>query len=535
MSIVSVSIKRPIMVACIAIVCMAVGWKAFNSLGVDLFPDITVPIVSVRTTYYGAGPSEVETQVSKYIEDEVNTISGLKRLRSINYEAYSVVIVEFNQGTDIKYAEQQVRDKVSMIRYKLPDDIEEPIIERIDPNDQPVVVVALRANGLTESELYDVADLTVKSKLEQVDSVGNVEIIGGREREIHVIMDRDKLKDRELSAQMVYSRLSGTGENIPSGKINRGMNEMSFRSLGQFENLKDISNTVINLYNNDNPTRVKDIATVKDTLKDEENRAYVNGEQVLILEVYKQTGANTLAVVNGVKNNFDKINKELSYLPGSPSIEIVRDGGRTIQINVDDVIETIMLTILLTIIVIFLFLQSVSSTFIACTAIPVSLIGAFALMLVSNFTVNIITLLALSLAVSMVIDDAILIKENVFRHAEMGYKGKMAAYLGANQVLFAVLATSATLIAVYLPVAMMSGVIGQFLKQFGLVICFTTIISTLNALTMSPMLAAYLPDKILTEEEKKRSIKRKLFGWLDWTQNLMEKWYLKLLNLIKLH
>ncbi|HSQ98200.1 MAG TPA: efflux RND transporter permease subunit [Rickettsiales bacterium] len=531
MNIVDLSIKRPIFMSCIAIVFMVVGLKAYKMLGVDLFPDVTIPVVSIKTTYQGAAPREIETQVTKYIEDEVNTISGLKRITSENYDSLSVVIAEFKLGTDVKYAEQEVRNKVSLIEHKLPDDADKPIIERVDPNDQPVIVLALKADGLSESELYDVADLFVKTKLEQVNDVGSVDIIGGRQREIHVILDRDVLKERELSASAVSQRLSGAGENISSGKVNSGNKEIAFKSLGEFGNLKDVGDTVINLYNNDNPTRIKDIATVEDTLEDESSRVYMNGEKVLTLRVFKQSGTNTLAVVNGIKNNFDKINSELSTMKGSPRIELIRDGGRTIQMNVNDVFETIIITIILTIIVIYLFLQSVSSTFIVSTAIPVALIGAFALMLISNFTVNIISLLALSLAVGMVIDDAILIKENVYRHAEMGYKGKEAASIGSKQVFFAVLATSSTLLAVYVPVAFMKGVIGQFLKQFGLVIAFTTIISTLNAITMSPMLSAYLPDKIESEEEKKRSLKHKFLSWFDALQSLALKGYLKVLNI----
>lgn len=530
MNIVTLSIKRPIFMSCIAIIFIAIGLRAYKMLGVDLFPDITLPIVSIKTTYSGASPREVETQVTKYIEDEVNTISGLKKITSKNYESLSVVIAEFNMGVDIKYAEQQVREKVSIIEYKLPEDVDKPIIERIDPNDQPVAVIALRASNLSESELYDVADLFVKTKLEQLNDVGSVDIVGGRQREIHIILDRNKLKERELTAFMVSQRLSGAGQNISSGKVNSGLQEISFKSLGEFENLKDVGETVINLYNNDNPTKIKDVAIVKDTLQDEKSRVYVNGEKVLALRIYKQSGTNTLAVVNGVKKNFARINQELSKIKGSPQIEIIRDGGRSIQMNIDDVFNTIILTIILTVIVIYLFLQSVASTFIVSTAIPVALIGAFALMLLSNFTINVISLMAFSLAVGMVIDDAILIKENVYRHAEMGYKGKMAASLGSKQVLFAVLATSFTLLAVYIPVSFMKGVIGQFLKQFGLVIVFTTVISTINAITMSPMLSAYLPDKIETEEERKRSWKHKLLFWFDGLQSLSLKGYLKILN-----
>jgi HAE1 family hydrophobic/amphiphilic exporter-1 len=533
MSIVSLSIKRPIFVSCIAIVFMVLGYRSLKTLGVDLFPEMNVPVVVVQTIYEGAGPTEVESQVTKHLEDKINTVSGIKKIRATNYESLSVVVAEFNPEVDVKYAEQQVRDKVNAVKYLLPDDIDDPIIERVDPNDVPIVVLTLNADNVDEGQLYDIADLIVKPKLEQIRNVGSVKIIGGREREIHVLLDSNKLVSREMSATNVYNRLLGVGQNIPSGSVDTGLNQIAFRSFGEFLSVKDIENAVINFHNNDNPTKVKDVATVKDTLKDEKTRIYVDNKQVLGFEIYKQTGSNTLSVANEVKDNLEKINMELKDANGeikNLSLKLVRDGSRSIKINVDDVVETIIITIILTIIVIYLFLQNLSSTFIVCSVIPVALIGTFFLMDISNFTINIITLLSLTLAISTVIDDAILVKENTFRFAEMGYYGKKAAYLASTEVIFAIIATSLIMVAIYVPVSSMKGQIGSFLKQFGLVIVYSILISTTNALTMSPMLSAFMPDKILSKKDRKKTLNYKLLGWFDYTIVITKKFYLKLLR-----
>lgn len=490
MNLVDLSIKRPTFITCIVVVMLAVGYWCLTKLGVDLFPNVTFPVVTVSTPYPGASPSEIETLVSKPIEDEVSTISGMKRLSSINSEGVSTVIAEFTLETDVKYAEQQIRDRVSAAKRKLPKDILEPVIRRIDPGDQAVLVLSVEAD-LPEQQLFELADTVIKPKIEQVNQVGLVEIIGGREREIQVQLDRKKLKSFEISASQVANRLSAAGENVPVGKVNEGKTELSFRSLGQFNSVNDIEKTIVNFYGSDVPVTLKDIGSVQDTLKDESSRAFVNGKKSLFINVYRQSGSNTIAVVKGVLKQMDKLSAELQNQAGKPKINVIRDASSWIQANVADVKESIFIGIALAVIVVFYFLGNGRSTFITGMALPNSLIGAFILMAMAGFTINIMTLLALSLAVGLLIDDAIVVRENIFRHIEMGKDPETAARVGTKEVQLAVIATTFTVLAVFGPVGFLKGVVGQFFKEFGLTICFAMLISLFDALTVAPMLSAY--------------------------------------------
>lgn len=489
-SLANLSIKRPTFITCIVLIMLAVGWSSMKRLGVDLFPDVTFPVVTVSTPYPGAGPSEIETLVSKPLEDEVSTLSGLKRLSSINQEGLSIVVAEFTLETDVKFAEQQIRDRVSATKRKLPTDIKEPVIRRIDPADQPVVIFAVEAD-LPTGKLYDVANEVLRPKLESVSQVGLVEVIGGRKREIHIALDRAKLKSREISASQVVARLGAAGENVPVGKIDEGKKETVFRTLGQFKSMNDISSTIVNFFGNDVPTTVSDVGSVVDTLMDETSRTYVNGNKSLFLYAFRQSGSNTIAVVDGLKKRVEELNKEMENQPGKPKVSIVRDGSWWIHANVDDVKESIMLGILLAVFVVFLFLANGRSTIITGLALPNSLIGAFILMSMAGFTINIMTLLALSLSVGLLIDDAIVVRENIFRHIELGKSPIDAARAGTHEVTLAVIATTLTVIAVFGPVGFLKGVTGQFFKQFGLTICFAMAISLFDALTIAPMLSAY--------------------------------------------
>ncbi|MBI3535466.1 MAG: efflux RND transporter permease subunit, partial [Deltaproteobacteria bacterium] len=484
------SIRRPIFITCIVTLMLVVGLFAMKRLGVDLFPEVNFPVIYVATPYPGAGPAEIETLVTKPIEDEVSTLSGLKRVRSISQEGSSVVIAEFTLETDIKFAEQQVRDRVSGVKRKLPLDIKESTIRRIDPADQPILILALKAN-LPTYKLFDLANEVIRPQLEQVSKVGLVEVVGGRKREVELFLDREKLKHFEISATQVALRLSGAGENIPVGKIDLEKKELIFRTLGQFKSIKDIESTVVNFYGSEVPVTVRDVGTVVDSLTDEISRTYINGEKSLFLFAYRQSGANTLEVVDGLKTRIKRINSEIKHLPGSAELSVVRDGGRWIRNNVEDVQDSILMGVILAIVVVFLFLANTRSTIITGLALPNSLIGAFILMAAFGFTINIMTLLALSLSVGLLIDDAIVVRENIFRHIVMGKSPEIAARTGTKEVRLAVIATSFCVIAVFGPVGFLKGMVGQFFKQFGLTICFAMTISLFDALTIAPMLSTY--------------------------------------------
>lgn len=495
------SIRRPIFISCLVILMLAVGFISMRRLPVDMFPDVTFPVVMVFTVYPGAGPEEIETLVSKPIEDELSTLAGIKTVRSTNKEAVSTVIAEFTLETDIKYAEQQVRNRIDSVKRKLPKDIDEPIIRRIDPSEQPILILSLNA-GLPMAKLFDLADQEIRPKLEQVNQVGLVEIYGGRKREIRIELDLPKLRSFEISAGQVASRIGMAGQNVPVGNVTQGDSEATYRSLGEFHSLEDIASTVVSFIGNDVPVNVKKLGAVVDSVEDETSRAFVNGKSALFLIVYRQSGANTVAVCDAAKMRVEKLNSELKNQPGAPLLQVVRDSARPIRLNVEDVRDSILLGIFLTILVVYLFLANWRSTVITGLALPNSLLGAFILMAVAGFTVNVTTLLALSLSVGLLIDDAIVVRENIFRHIEMGESPEEAARAGAREVILAVIATTLTVIAVFGPIGFLEGIVGQFMRQFGLTVCFAMAISLFDALTMAPMLSAYFVGNIHQKPSK---------------------------------
>jgi HAE1 family hydrophobic/amphiphilic exporter-1 len=491
MSLAELSIKRPVFITCLVILFIAIGWISLRKMPVNLFPDVAFPVVMVNTAYPGAGPEEIASLVSKPLEDQLSTIPGIKRLGSQNVEGSSHIHIEFESGTDIKYAEQQVRDKVSSARPKLPSDIKEPVIKRIDPSDQAIVILALKSK-LSGLQAYEIADKNIRSKLEQVSQVGMVEILGGHTREIRVELDRKKLEKYDISATTVANRIATAGQNLPAGKVEQGQSEKVFRTLGQFKSIDDIGSVVINFFGNEVPVTVKSLGRIVDTWADESSKTYVNGKPSLLLMVYRQSGANTIAVADAIKKKVQKINSELKDANLLAQLEVVRDDSNAIRVNVADVEESIMVGILLTIIVVFLFLGSLRSTFITALALPTSLIGSFFLMYLAGFSINTMSLLALSLAVGLLIDDAIVVRENIFRYNEQGKDSIQAAILGTKEVLLAVVAASLCVIAVFVPIGFLKGVVGGFFKEFGLTVSFAMAISLFEAITVAPMLSAYI-------------------------------------------
>ena len=490
MKIWEISVKRPVFMSCVLAAILVMGIFSFKKTPVELFPDVTFPIVVVQTVYPGAGPTEIESLVSKPIEEELSTLSGVKVIRSINRESVSIVVAEFNLNIDVKYAEQQVREKVATAKQKLPDTAEEPSVRKVDPSAQPIMVLSIKST-LQGGELYDLANEVVRSQIEQVDQVGRVEVQGVRKTEIHVNLDREKLTGREISVSQIAGSLKNQGQNVPAGKLDINQ-EKVFRTLGEFNTLDQIRDSLVFFYGNDVTTRVGDLGAVSQSLEDEKMRAYYNGEPAAFLYVYKQSGANTIAVSQGILSKINKINLDLKQTYGSDTeLFVNRDMSKFVWANVFDVAESIIIGILLTIFVVFLFLGSWRSTLITGLAIPVSLIGSFSLLYLAGVSINIMSLLAFSLAVGLLIDDAIVVRENIFRHLEMGKTPIKAALEGTAEVGLAVVAVTLAILAVFGPIAFLQGVVGQFFKSFGLGVCFVMIVSLFDALSNAPMMSAY--------------------------------------------
>ena len=532
MNISEISVKRPIFMSCVLAALLVVGALSFKKLPVDLFPDITFPIVTVTVPYPGSGPNEIETLIAKPLEEELGGLAGVKNIRSINSEGVCTVVAEFTLETDVKYAEQQVRDRVSSVRIKLPEDILEPTIRRIDPSDLPMMIVAVQA-PLGAGDLYDLANEKIKPQIEQVANVGRVNIIGGRKREVQILLDRKKLLDRQISVSQVAASLQNSGVNLPSGKIDQSKSEIVFRTLGEFNTLDSLRDYTLSFFGNDVPVRLKDIGKVVDALEDEKNKAYLDGKQSIFLNVYRQSKANTIEVSDNVQKKVAKINTDVLKPMGDQyNITIVQDTAKYIRNNVKDVYESIAIGVILTIIVVFFFLGSIRSTLITGLSIPVSLIGGMSLFYLAGISINIMSLLALSLAVGLLIDDAIVVRENIFRHLEMGKSPFVAALDGTKEVGLAVVAVTLCVLAVFGPIAFLSGVVGQFFKSFGLGVCFVMIISLFDALSNAPMLSAYFGG---TAHKKAGGIIGKILDIFDKFQTMLENQYEKLLGKILKH
>ena len=478
MNLSELSIKRPIFITCLVALMIILGLISYKKMPVDQFPDVTFPIVFVEVLYPGASPVDAERQISKIIEDEVSSLPGLETVSSYNYDSVATIVIKFKLGIDIKESEQQVRNRISNIRNKLPSDAKEPVIRRFDPADQPIVNLAINSE-LDPATLYDIADEQVKPLFERILDVGLVRIVGGRKKEIQILVDRKKLQDRQLSMVQVAKRIEDTSKDIPIGKYETSQNETVYRTVGEFSKLDQIRDVAVNFIGSDRPVKLSEIGEVRESLEKAQRFSSINGKNSLLMQIYKQSGANTVAVSERIKEQVEKVNEVLKIKNIKAEVVLVRDGSVAVKLNVEDVKESITLGILLCIVVVFFFLGSVRSTFITGLALPNSLLGGFVLMYAMGFSINIMTLIALSLAVGLLIDDAIVVRENIFRHLEMGKSPKEAALEGTKEVTLAVVATTLVVIAVFGPIAFVPGIVGQFFKQFGLTVVFTMIISLL--------------------------------------------------------
>jgi len=516
------SIKRPIFITCLLTLILVLGFTSVKKLGVDQFPEISLPVIFVQAVYPGASPNDIETLVSKPIEEELGSLPGLKRISSTNLDSVGVIVAEFNFGVDVKDVENQIRARLQNIRRNLPTDLEEPVIRRLDPADLPILRLAVRS-PLEPAKLYDVVDEMVKPPLERIDGVGLVEIVGGRKREIQVLVDKNKLQDRELTMLQIASRIGATAANVPVGKVDQGGKETTFRTVGEFTTLEGLRKVSVNFIGSDRAVKLSEIADVKDSLEKEKFRALLNGEPALFVDIFKQRGTNTVKIAKDVLKRMAEVQSTLTARGIDAKVDLVRNGAEVIDANIADVVESIVIGVALCIVVVFFFLGSLRSTVVTGLALPNSLLGAFILMYALGFTINIMTLLALSLAVGLLIDDAIVVRENIFRHMELGEKPKVAAEKGTNEVALAVIATTAVILAVFGPVAFLSGIVGQFFRQFGLTICFAMIISLFDALTVAPMLSAYWASA--GEHIKGNGIMDKILGAFDRFQSKLEDGY----------
>lgn len=510
---------------------LTLGGMSLSSLPIDLYPDVSLPTVVVQTTYAGAGPQEIETEVSKILEDEVSTISGVQKVSSQNMESVSVLTIEFSLKTNLNFAEQEVRAKVSNAMRELPDDIDAPVIRKISPSDAPIMYISLQAD-LPDGKLYDLAKEVISPQFEQVFQVGQVDILGGRKREIHVSLNRDRLNNTDISATSVADSLRNGGRNVPAGNIDSGPTKYTFRTLAQYQSLGEIGNSVLRLADVYHPLTISSVATIVDTLEDETTRSRLNGKKAINFSIYRQSGANSVKVADDVAAKVAKINADFKKQNINAEMKIVQDTSDKIRANVFDVYESIFFGVILTVIVVYFFLGSMKSTLITGFALPNSLLGACIVMGIFGFSINIMSLLAMSLVVGLLVDDAIVVRENIFRKIEEGMSAKKAAIVGTNEVTLAVIATTLAILAVFGPIGNLQGIVGQFFKQFGLTICFAMIVSLFDGLFVAPALSAYVAGEHSHKEPTSwfGRWNKKLLKDFDKFQAWLERGYVKSLR-----
>ncbi|HVX67421.1 MAG TPA: efflux RND transporter permease subunit [Bryobacteraceae bacterium] len=480
------SIKQPVLATMIAVSLVALGVISYRQLSVDQYPDVELPVLTVQTIYQGASPETVEREVTKRIEEAVNTISGVRHIQSTTTEGLSVVVVEFRLGTNIHTAQQDAQAKINSIRSDFPQDMEEPIIQRLDLNAMAVVSVAVESSSADIKTLSSLAEKVIKKRLETVSGVGQVNILGLARREIQVLVDREKLRSLGLTYAHVSGALRRENMDLPAGKLEQGHQEPLVRVAGKFRSV-DAFRDLIVAVRNGRPIYLPEVAHVVDGIEERRSASLIDGRPGLSLDVIKQSGSNTVEVADGVDRAITAINAEL---PHHIRVRKVVDRSLFIRDSVEDVQTTLVLGGFLTVMIVFFFLNSWRSTVITGLALPVSVISTFIAMNALGFTLNLLTLMGLSLAIGLLIDDAIVVRENIVRHMHAGADHFTAAREATAEIGLAVMATTFTIIAVFVPVAFMGGIIGRFFYQFGITVGFAVLVSLYVSFTLDPMLSS---------------------------------------------
>ncbi|MEI8254398.1 MAG: efflux RND transporter permease subunit, partial [Deltaproteobacteria bacterium] len=482
----AICVRRPVFTWVLMLALVVVGTASLQGLGVDRFPNIDFPVVIVTTVLPGASPQQVETEVSDQIEEELNTISGLDELRSTSFESLSVVVARFDLDKNTAEAAQEVRDRVNRTLSRLPRDIQQPRVERIDPDAAPVMLIALQGNR-TLRELTEFADRRVRRQIESLNGVGGVVVQGGRSRQINVTLDPARLQSFGLTVVDVQRALATQNVEVPGGAINRGQNVLQLRVRGRVLSVEEMNQSAISTRGG-LTVHLRDVGSAADGEADPSSLASLSGHEVVLLAVRKQSGTNTVAVIDALRERIAEIQRTL---PPGFQIQVVRDESEFVRNAIHAVEEHLILGSLFAALVVLLFLWNGRSTLISALAIPTSIISTFALMKAMHLTLNVITLLGLTLAVGIVIDDAIVVLENIVKFIEeKGLPPRRAAVLATKEIGLAVMATTLSLIAVFLPIAFMGGIIGRFMGSFGFTMSFAIGVSLLVSFTLTPMLAA---------------------------------------------
>ena len=517
-------VRRPVFATVLILSLTVIGIFSFVQLGIDQFPNVDFPAIVVTTRLPGAAPEQVETEISDHIEEAVNTISGIDTLTSVSSEGVSQVVVGFNLEKNTDVAAQEVRDRVSRILPLLPRTVQQPIVEKRDPDAFPVLTIAVTADKPVR-DISEYADKVLRRQLESADGVGQVLVLGSRNRQINVWLDAGRLQAHNLTVNDVARALQTQNADIPGGRLDQGAVSVTMRTRGRVESPAEFGDIVIREVGG-HPVLVRDVARIEDGEADPQTVATVNGTPTVLLQIRKQSGTNTVEIVNGVKARLAALR---GTLPAGYELRIVRDQAEFIEASIKSVEEHLVVGSILAALVVLLFLGNLRSTVIAAVSIPTSIIATFGLIWYMGFTLNMLTMLALTLSVGIVIDDAIVVLENIYRFIEeKGMPPMQAAVEATREIGLAVLATTMSLVAIFVPVAFMSGIVGRFMKSFGLTMAFAILVSLVVSFTLTPTMSArWLKLKRPTEDNDHRmhdSKHSRVFGPLDRGYARMLQW-----------
>lgn len=486
MNVAEVFVRRPVLTCMLAALPMVLGGLAYFKLGVDLFPNVDLPIITVTTTRKGAGVEEMETGVTKPLEEIINTCSGIDEMSSVTKEGISLITVTFHLEKNREVAAQEVRDKVSTILARLPAGTDPPVIDKFDLDAQPVMSVAVSGRRDLR-EVTEFAEKRIKERLETIEGVGAVILTGGRKRAVNIIVDSQKLEGYGLSIARVREALARQNLEIPGGRVDQRSRELTLRTMGRIEDTRDFNDLIIAGING-RPIRVRDVGRAEDSTEERRSLARLDGNTAVNLIVQKQSGSNTVAVIRKVKERLEMLRPTL---PDDIRCEVIRDQSGFIEGSLDEVKKHLLLGALLVSATILLFIRDWRTTVIASVSIPTSIVSTFLLMHVMGFTLNTISMLALVMAVGVVIDDAVVVHENIFRHMEEEGKSAWRASIEATrEIALAVLATTLSLLVIFVPLAFMEGRTGRFFSCFGWVMAFSIAVSLLIGFTITPMLCS---------------------------------------------
>ena len=481
------AIRRPVFTTMVMLGLIVLGIFGYRRLAIDQFPDVDIPVVTVQTVYPGASAEVIEREVTRRMEEAFNPVEGVDRITSVSLEGVSQVIVEFELERDVDVAAQDVRTKIETIRRDLPQDIDPPVVQKLDPGAQPIISLALSSERMPLVGLTTLADEDVRRQLESVSGVGEVRLAGGLEREVRVNLIPTQMEALGVTVPQVMGALQGQNLEVPAGRVEQGANERIVRVTGRISDARQFADVIV-ATRDGQTVRLGDVARVEEGTEEERSLALVDANRAVALDVIKVSGANTVAVADEVRAAIATLQ---TTMPEGVELRVIRDNSIQIRNSVSDVIHELVVGAVLTIIIVMLFLNDWKATAITSLALPVSVISSFVLMSALGFTLNMLTLMALSLSIGILIDDAIVVVENIVRHREMGKDHFTAAGHGTQEIVLAVMATTLAIVAVFVPVAFMKGIIGRFFFQFGLTVAWAVLVSLFVSFTLTPMLSAW--------------------------------------------